>query len=123
MAYENEQVGELGESERAARVYRDIDAYVNKGGRDLEEAHLALAQSDEEKEKIRNLWHKGRRARLALVGARFDAKIEEAKRKLAEPKQVEAEKVEAKPAGVYRRYANSDHVVGASFLYLRHNLK
>jgi hypothetical protein len=80
MAYENELDRELGESERAARVYRDIDAYVNKGGRDLEEEHLALAQSGEEKEKIRNLWHKGRRARLALVGARFDAlrpKIEE----------------------------------------------
>ncbi|MGA8698022.1 MAG: hypothetical protein WB689_30155, partial [Xanthobacteraceae bacterium] len=94
MAYENEyeqeQVVDNGESERAARVYRDIDAYVNKGGKDLEKDHLALAQSDDEKEKIRNLW---RRAQLALVGARFEAlrpNIEEAKQKLAavEPAKV-----------------------------------
>ena len=109
MAYETEQVenavGKGEESERAARVYRDIDAYVNKGGRDLEDEHLALAESDEEKEKIRNLWHKGRRARLALVGARFEAlrpKIEAVRCKLAEPAQVEAEE-QAKPKVSWRR--------------------
>lgn len=56
---------------------------------------------------------KTRRQKLDLVAGRFEAlrpKIEEARRKLAEPK-VEAEKVEAKPP---RRIAVSYHVVNSA---------
>jgi len=49
MAYEPILESAGGESERAAHFFRDIDAYVNKGGKDLEQEHLAIAQSDEEK--------------------------------------------------------------------------
>ena len=112
--------------EVAITMAQHLHAYAHNNGPDLEAEDLAIPCDAFSIEKRKAKWTKVKRDKLNLIGAKFDAlrpKIEEAKRKLAEPKQVEAEKVEVKPAGVYRRYAISDHVVGASFFVPSGQLK
>ena len=113
---------QLTAEEASRRIAADIRAYPQSGP-DKREEHLRLFGALLSREDIEGAWAdryaeiaRAGQARLARVGARFDAlrpKIEEAKRKLAEPKP---------PVRTYRRYgsAATNRTTASSFLP-RHN--
>ena len=116
-------VAKLTEAELKKLVTASILAFEHDEGDYLEHQHRQLARKyGLNEERIAWLWHNAAdqarqnlatmRTRFGEVAGRFEAlrpKIDEAKRKLAEPKQVEPA---TKPAPSYRRYEN----VGSSFI-------
>ena len=106
--------------EASRRIAADIRAYPP--GPDKREEHLRLYSGVLSRDDIEGAWADryaeialAGRGKLARVGARFDAlrpRIEEAKRKSAEPKVVG-----------YRRYAKATNNGGVSFSVPAHNLR
>jgi hypothetical protein len=75
----------------AEGIAKDIEAYRERGGPDLEEEHLALAQTPEEREAIRAAWIDARERRVI-------ADVAEAERKAA-ARAAEREARKAKELG------------------------